>query len=407
MPHESLRIDWREGNNVVLLHDGVEFFPALCQAIDQASRVVHLETYQFRMDDTGLTVLDHLRRARERGVKVRVLIDGFGSARDAVRIHDALVQMGAQCRIYRPQPKGLRNYWLSPARLRRLHRKLAMIDRKIVFVGGINIVDDLDPALGYNPSPRFDFAVSLQGPIVIDVTRTLARLWLRFSWRRRGGWAAFYERLGDWVTKRFKNQFKHVPTFQPGMRAALLLRDNLRNRQTIEGAYLQAIEQARHDIILANAYFFPGRRLRTALVRAAARGVRVRLLLQGLSEYAIQYRACRTMYRRMLDDGIEVYEYMASYLHAKVAVFDQQAMVGSSNLDPFSLLLAREANVLVDDPVFASDLRRSLEAALNSRANQVTQRSLKQQSYAGRVLDNMSYVLLRLGVTLTGRSAQF
>jgi cardiolipin synthase len=407
MPQKSLRMTWREGNRVALLHDGVEFFPALCRAIDQARRVVHVETYMFRMDDTGLTVLDHLRRARARGVKVRVLIDGFGCGRDAVRVHDALVQMGAQCRIYRPQPKGLRNYWLDPTRLRRLHRKLAMVDRRIAFVGGINIVDDLDPALVGNPSPRFDFAVSLQGPIVIDVARTMARLWLRFSWRRPGGWAAFYERVGDWAARRVRNQFKHAPTFQPGMRAALLLRDNLRNRQTIEGAYLQAIDQARHDIVLANAYFFPGRRLRAALARAAARGVRVRLLLQGLSEYAIQYRACRTMYRRMLDDGIEVYEYTASYLHAKVAVFDRQAMVGSSNLDPFSLLLAREANVLVDAPAFADDLRRSLEAALDQRATRVTPRSLARQSLACRVLDNVSYVLLRLGVTLTGRSARF
>src|SRR5690606_12813139 len=158
-------------------------------------------------------------------------------------------------------------------------------------------------------------------------------------------WAAFYKRFTQWTRWREVRQKRVSPYFSPGHRAALLLRDNVRYRQTIENVYLATLRHARHDVLIANAYFFPGRRLRKALEEAAGRGVKVRLLLQGRSEYPMQYRACRYMYCKLLDDGIEIYEYMASYLHAKVAVIDQCAMVGSSNLDPFSLLLAREANV--------------------------------------------------------------
>jgi hypothetical protein len=130
-------------------------------------------------------------------------------------------------------------------------------------------------------------------------------------------------------------------------RAGLLLRDNLLNRGQIEKAYRRAIGLARHEIVIANAYFLPGRKLRQALIHAAQRGVRVRLLLQGRYEYFMQYHAARPVYRQLLEAGVEIYEYSESFLHAKVAVIDASherpwATVGSSNLDPFSLLLGSQ-----------------------------------------------------------------
>jgi cardiolipin synthase len=147
--------------------------------------------------------------------------------------------------------------------------------------------------------------------------------------------------------------------------------------------------------------------LRLALEHAAARGVRVRLLLQGRSEYPLQYRACRSMYCKLLDDGIEIYEYMASYLHAKVAVIDAYATVGSSNLDPFSLLLAREANVFVQDAGFADELKGALETEMRENARRVTEESLQGRSLLGRFSDEVSYLMLRVGVALTGKSSQY
>jgi cardiolipin synthase len=124
-----------------------------------------------------------------------------------------------------------------------------------------------------------------------------------------------------------------------GMRAAFLVRDNIRHRRDIEDAYLQAIEQAQFEIILANAYFFPGLNFRHALVDAAGRGVRVVLLLQGKMDHRLLHYASHALYGSFLDAGIEIYEYHKSIMHAKVAVIDEHwATVGSSNLDPFSLL---------------------------------------------------------------------
>src|SRR3546814_620277 len=206
-------------------------------------------------------------------------------------------------------------------RLRRLHRKVTVVDNSIAFVGGINVLDDyVDvPDDGKGPRPRFDFAVRLQGPIVADTVRAQRALWLRMAWRRRDDWSAFYRRLthiAEWFKARRKEA---APTFDPGRRAALLLRDNIRFRQTIENVYLATLADAKDDILIANAYFFPGRRLRKALQNAAQRGVQVRLLLQGRSEYPMQYRASRYIYCNLLDDGIDIYDNMDSYLHGKFA----------------------------------------------------------------------------------------
>ena len=133
-------------------------------------------------------------------------------------------------------------------------------------------------------------------------------------------------------------------------KAAFVVRDNVRHRRDIEDAYLRQLAEARVEVLIACAYFFPGRHFRRALRAAAARGVRIRLLLQGKIEYPFLHYASRGLYGALLDSGIEIHEYNASLLHAKVAVFDRRvSCVGSSNIDPFSLLLAREANVFVDD----------------------------------------------------------
>ncbi|NYT37327.1 cardiolipin synthase ClsB [Allopusillimonas soli] len=409
MAPRHTHIDWTQGNRIDLLHNGGEFFPALCEAIDQARSLVHLETYIFADDNTAKRVLDTLESACRRGVKVRVVIDGFGSNETVDAVTRRLSAMGAQYRVYRPEPRGVANVRFNVRRLRRLHRKTAVMDNAVAFVGGINILDDYEdvPNDGRGARPRFDFAVRIKGPLVDAVARAQRGLWLRMAWRRRDDWARFYERLRDWSAWRQRRVRHKQPVFDDGVRAALLVRDNLRHRQTIENVYLATLAGARDEILIANAYFLPGRRLRKALAEAAERGVRVRLLLQGHSEYAVQYRACRYMYGRMLEMGIEIHEYMASYLHAKVAAIDGCAMVGSSNLDPFSLLLAREANVYVQDHGFAHALAAVLESELRENARPVTAEALQRRHWITRQIDGFSYLMLRLGVALTGRSSEY
>jgi cardiolipin synthase len=407
LKRDVLRLDWSEGNAVQLLKNGEQFFPALCSAIDAAEHSVHLETYIFTLDRTAMHVLEALARASARGVKVRVVIDGFGSQETVHAVAAQIIAAGGQCRIFRPEPRWLKRLIFKRSRLRRLHRKVAVIDSRIAFVGGINIVDDYDdlnldddiPA-----DPRFDFAVRVEGPLVPYAMHAQDLLWLRLNRKSVG------QRARDWSRFKLKRHI-YAPAagarFPGALRAALVLRDNLRWRLTFERAYLFGIARAHHEILIASAYFFPGLRFRKALARAAARGVRVRLLLQGKIEYRMQYHATHALYAELLSAGIEIYEYMPSYLHAKVAVIDNVATVGSSNLDPFSLLLAREANVVVDNADFAGDLRLKLEEEIERGGRLVRTTDHNGRGWLHRLRDNISYTLLRLGVALTGQSGQY
>jgi cardiolipin synthase len=189
-----------------------------------------------------------------------------------------------------------------------------------------------------------------------------------------------------------------------GALAELVLRDNLRNRTNIERAYRLGLSSAREDIVLANAYFLPGRKVRRTLIYAARRGVRVRLLLQGRYEYFMQYHAAHAMYRPLLAAGIEIYEYRPSFLHAKVAVVDGRwATVGSSNMDPLSLLLAREANVVVQDEVFAQELRQALEYAITHDASRVDAAEHTRRPLRLKLFDVVAAVLMRVLLFLNGK----
>ncbi|MDP2706822.1 MAG: cardiolipin synthase ClsB, partial [Burkholderiales bacterium] len=339
-----------DGNKLRLLRNGTDYFPALQQAIDVAKGEIYLETYIFRDDGTGQAIAGALARAAQRGVAVRVLVDGFGCKDHFAEIRERLLAANVQVLIYRPKISPLT---LRRNRLRRMHRKLAVIDARVAFAGGINIIDDMDTP-GDNP-PRYDYAVRIEGPLLAPIVEEVERLWSRVAWaslRRR------------WRDKRIV-AVDAAP--RGSQRAALVVRDNLRHRSDIEDAYLAAIGNARVEIIIANAYFFPGVRFRRALLDATRRGVRVMLLLQGRVEYFLQHYASRAFYGPLLDAGVEIYEYKRSFMHAKVAVIDRRwSTVGSSNIDPFSLLLAREANIVVDDQPFAQELRSNLQRDMES-----------------------------------------
>lgn len=381
------------GNRVRLLVNGEQFFPQLLAAIDAARRSITLETYIFADDNIGARVAAALAASAGRGVAVRLLIDGYGGGDYARRLIKELGVHGIDARIYRPE-----RWWRLERRLlRRLHRKTAVFDDALAFVGGINIIDDhnLPEAERGRLGPRFDFAVMCEGPIVAAVALAVKRLWWTLSFvdpRRISGRVPMM------------SMQLQLPPFPDGVAASLLLRDNLRHRRAIERAYLEAIGRARDDILIANAYFLPGRRFRTALREAAARGVRVRLLLQGRIEYAIQHFGQRALYGQLLDAGIEIYEYVPSYLHAKVAVIDDRwATVGSSNIDPYSLLLAREANVVVYDAQFGGQLRAVLEHAIAVDAIQVKAQDFERRGFVSKVRDWAAFGALRLATAVFAR----
>jgi cardiolipin synthase len=378
-------MQYASGNRLTLLRNGEQYFPALLEAIDGAKREVFLESYIYADDETGSLVADALARAASRGAYVRLLIDGFGAREFAPRFRRMLRGSGAEVLTFRPEFAQLR---LRRGRLRRMHRKLAVIDGAIAFVGGINIIDDFDgPA---ERRPRLDYAVRVEGPLAAEVRASAARLW----------------RTVARATMRRGAPLEPPPPAPPPageQRAALVIRDGWRHRRDIENAYLAYIESAKRDIVIACAYFFPGRRFRRALGEAVARGVRVRLLLQGKIEYRLVSYASRALYGSFLDAGIEIHEYHRSLLHAKVAVFDERyASIGSSNIDPLSLLFAREANVFVDDPAFSRRLCISLEEAMRTGASRLAPRQWRGQSLLNRLRIWAGYGLARLAISLAG-----
>jgi cardiolipin synthase len=374
-----------EGNRLTLLRNGEQYFPALVAAIDAAREQVFLETYIFANDQTGSLVVDALARAAARGAAVHLLIDGFGARDFAPRFRRTLAEAGAQVLVYRPD---ISPWTLRRDRLRRMHRKLASVDASMAFVGGININDDFD-APGQAP-PRYDYAVRVQGPLCAEVQNEAARLWARVA-------AAGMEAQPPAPAGA------PGAAFADGQRAALVVRDSVRHRRDIERAYLAMIDAAREEIVIANAYFFPGRHFRQALLRAARRGVRVILLLQGRVEYLLQHYASRALYGALLDAGVVIQEYQRSFLHAKVAVFDCcRASVGSSNIDPFSLLLAREANVFVEDARFGAELRASLEEAMRAGARPLAPQQWQRQPLWERVLTWSGYGIARALIVFAG-----
>jgi cardiolipin synthase len=378
------------GNQVTLLQNGESYFPAIEAAFDRAQHEIYLETYIYENDATGLRIADALKRAALRGVNVYLLIDGYGSKDLPQSMPDYLRAGGVKILIFRPK---ISPWTFRRKRLRRMHRKIVVVDREIAFVGGINIINDSETT-GDMP-PRFDFAVAVTGPLVEVIRLSSRNLWSMVAW------------------SRFRKGTIHdrplsVSTSSGGQTsAAFIVRDNFRHRRDIEAAYMRAIKQASSEIILAHAYFLPGMEFRHALIDAAGRGVRVVLLLQGRVEYLLQHYASRALYGIFLDAGIEIYEYRRSFLHAKVAVIDGRwATVGSSNIDPFSLLLSREANVVVDDESFGSTLTQNLKQTIENDGQRVLKDNWKHQPAGIRFMCWLSYGFLRLMMGISGYAGE-
>ena len=407
----------RADHSLDLLVGGTAFFDALVEAIDTAEREVLLETYILWVSGAVVPVCEALERAGRRGVRVHLVVDGIGTgslpADWSARWRDA----GVSVAVFNPV-----NRWsvLLPSGWRRLHRKLAVIDARLAFCGGINLIDDLE-GLNHGPlrEPRLDFAVRVTGPLVDDMHETMTRLWLRLQVRRRS--ASFdvegtvralrhaaragLEAAGGRSPERDATRDAPSTVADGTAVAALVLRDNVRWRRRIESTYRLAINQARREVLIANAYFIPGVTLQRALVSAARRGVKVTLLLQGRYEYFMAFHASRAVYDRLLAAGIRIVEYDASFLHAKVAVMDgprgDVATVGSSNLDPLSLLLAREANVFVRDDAFAACLRSTLLQAIEHQGRPVAAQDHSARPWTSRLLDWVAYALMRFALLVT------
>ena len=363
------------GNQVQLLKGGRELFPAMVQAIDQAQDSIWLANYLTGPGGQADLVFEALSRAAQRGVAVQVVMDGVGSREVAPAFWQALRDKGVGLAIYRPVQG-----WLSALNRRnwrRMHLKLCVVDEDLGFVGGINLIDDHnDLAQGWSGQPRLDYAVQVRGTVATPIQHTVRAMWTRatvgkdwrdelIDWMKVPGRMKRLRRVWQQARLRLspaeQGQLNASAGIRLPMRCAFVLRDNLRQRRTIERAALQAIQHARSHVDIVTPYFYPGRAMRRALRQAADRGVKVRLLLQGKVDYQIAAIAARALYDELQRHGVRIFEYQAAWLHAKVmCVDDEWATVGSSNLDPLSMLVNLEGNLIVRDRGFTKTLATSL-----------------------------------------------
>ncbi len=388
-------------SDLQLLEGSIAFFPSLIASIDNAQKSVQMETYIFDLTASGSDVAIALVRAAQRGVQVRVMVDGFGTPEFPAEWNNRFKAAGIQWFVYEPiVTLGI----FLPSQWRRLHRKLCVIDSTVAYCGGINLLDDWhDPNYGALSAPRFDFTVRISGALAQDIQLATCQLWDRLSLGKPMNIKRVKTAI-ETLPSVLKRHHRQANTLNGKTLAALVLRDNITNRRQIERAYLKAIGDAHKEIIIANAYFVPGAKLRRALIHAAKRGVKVQLLLQGKYEYFMQYHAARPIYGALLDAGIEIYEYDKSYLHAKVAVVDSVwATVGSSNLDPLSLLLAREANIVMQDADFAQSLRKRLLLAMANEGKRVDATQMANRPWTQRFNEMIAFAIMRTGLWLFGK----
>ena len=378
---------WVDGNRIALLENGEEFFPGVFEAIRAAEREVIVETFILFEDKVGLGLHAALRDAAQRGLKVDLMIDGFGSPDLSPEFIGGLTSVGVKVRVFDP---GQRFFGQRLNVFRRMHRKIVVIDGQRAFVGGINY--SADHLMDFGPKAKQDYAVELTGPIVSDIHRFVLRAIAvggkGASWFRRRLRAAHHDEVNG-VAGDAQVQF--------------VTRDNRHHTTDIERHYRAAIRTARQRVVIANAYFFPGYRLIKAMRHAARRGVDVRLILQGEPDMPIVKTAASLLYHHLLHAGVHIYEYCERPLHGKVAVMDDRwSTVGSSNLDPLSLSLNLEANVIVRDQAFNQTLSERLDYLMQHSCKEIRAEDLTEWSGWRLVRSFFIFHLLRWYPSLVG-----
>ncbi|MFN8154773.1 MAG: phospholipase D-like domain-containing protein [Bacteroidia bacterium] len=339
------------GNKIKLVHGGEEYFDALLEVIERARHFLHLQVYIFDVDETGLVILDALKEAAQRGVKVQVVADGFGSMSLGSKFPEEMARHNILFRFFSPLPfPGIFQAG------RRLHHKVVVADGKRALVGGINISDryrGTDQQL-----PWLDYALLAEGPVVLPITAICEKIFQkRFS------------RRGLRKLKKLKNtSAEPIP-----MQVRVSVNDWIRRRNEISSAYKHMLSGAHKEIIIVASYFVPTRRLLKILVRAARRGRKVSIILSRTSDVILMKPAMTYLYSKLLQAGINIFEYRESVLHAKLCVVDKRwVSIGSHNLNHLSEFISIEMNLEVLDHAFASQTTRELYSLMEERCIPIT-----------------------------------
>lgn len=372
---------WISGNKISLLENGEQFYPRVFEVIAAARQEVVLETFILYEDKVGMALHAALLKAAANGARIDVTVDAFGSPDLSDEYIGSLTAAGVKIHVFDPAPRLFRriNYF------RRMHRKIVVVDGVCAFVGGINYSAD---HLGdFGPEAKQDYAIEIEGPIVGQI--------------RKFAHDAIAEGNPDrrWYQRRPKSFADAVPKSNPvaGTADAMFVwRDNRLHTRDIERHYRVAIRLARRRVIIANAYFFPGYVFLRELRKAARRGVEVTLILQGNPDMRIVQIAAAMLYHHLLRAGVRIYEYCDRPLHGKVALVDDEwSTVGSSNLDPLSLTLNLEANVMIRDRAFNQQLADNMHKLMEHSCKKIEAADLQESSMWRQLRSFILFPLLR------------
>lgn len=336
---------------VRLVTGGKEYFDLLVQLISKAVDSIHLQTYIFNEDETGLAVVNALKQACKRNVRVYLLADGYASQSLHRRFITELEEAGIHFRFFEPLFKS-RHFYFG----RRMHQKVFVSDARYALVGGINIADR------YNDFPDkkawLDFALYVEG----DIARELCLLC----------WKTWY----GYPQKMIKTPCEKPAGLSPGnaeVEVTMRRNDWVRGKNQVSKTYLQLLRQADKTVIILCSYFLPGKVIRRNIVQAIKRGVNVRVIAAGTSDIMLAKHAERWLYDWLLRKGVELYEYQQNVLHGKLAVCDDQWMtVGSYNINDISAYASIELNLDVHNAAFAKEVREKLEHIINEDCIRIT-----------------------------------
>jgi len=365
---EHFHDDIDDNGYIQLLHSGEMYFLQLKKLIDYAQKEIHLQTYIFEDDETGNDIADCLKRAAQRKVKVYVLLDAYGSATLPDSFVQDFIHHGISIRFFSPL-FSLNNFYLG----RRMHHKVLVVDGKMAVIGGINIankyrgIQELEPWL--------DFAVQLDCPAAEDLQKLCRDYFLK---------------------KGSSKKIKPVLHSAGSALVGIIQNDWLKNKTEVCDAYTNAILRAKKEIVIIGSYFLPGKKMSKALKKASKRGVKITLILAGISDVPLVRRATEHLYTTFLHDHIKIYEWNKSVLHGKAAIVDNQwSTIGSFNLNSLSCYGSIEMNVEIHSSGFAEALRLDFNRVINE-CREVTKSSFeKRANIVNRLADWLSYQTIR------------
>lgn len=365
-------------NNVKLIRGGKEYFDLLLSLINEARESIHLQTYIYDEDETGLVVAVALKAAAQRNVSVHLLTDGYASQRMSNKLINELRRAGVHFRFFEPFFKS-RQFYFG----RRMHHKVFVVDARYSLVGGINIADRYNDLPG-KPS-WLDFTLFAEGEIAKDLCV--------LCWKT---WNGFPAKMGNTPCeeKQLSFDFRQDELTRVRMRR----NDWVRRKNEISATYIEMFRNAKSHVTILCSYFLPGKIIRRLLSNAVKRGVKIKVIIAGPSDIMLAKHAERWMYDWLLRNKIELYEYQPAVLHAKVAVCDSQWLtIGSYNINNISAYASIELNLDVRDAEFATGAEHMLGAIIQNECVEITkERHIQARNILIQFIRWFSYQFIRV-----------